>query len=207
MAPADIAVTLTTAALSGATTKTATLTVFLKFMATTKLKLGLISAIVILGVSTPLIVHYRPELKLQQVRQLLQPSPEQPAHSSEYYQQLHQMADGKERDVKTLGLAFHMYASDHNDQFPTTLEAVAGYFGQGRLSLTGTNDIDIFYKGPLAELGTNTAQGNFILFRDRQTWAGPDGKPTRVYGMADGSVQTVESDDNFRSWETEHSIQ
>jgi hypothetical protein len=204
MAPDGMAVTLTTKALLGAASKSGTLLTLLKIMTMTKLKVGVISAILIVGITTPLVVHYRARLRLEQASSPLQTS--QPVHSPQYYDQLHQMAGGKEKDVKTLGLAFHMYASDHNDQFPTNLEAVSSYFGKGKLSLTGTNDIDLFYQGPLAELGSNTDQGKFILFRDRQAWPGPDGKPTRVYGMADGSVQTLESDDNFKSWESAHSF-
>jgi hypothetical protein len=205
MAPNGMPATLTTTALSSAAAKSWTLLTFLKFIIMTKLKLSLISAIVIVCVTTPLIVHYRASLKLGASRPL-PPSGEQPSHSAEYFQRLHQMAADKERDVKALGRAFHIYASEHNDQFPTNLEAVATYLSDGKLSPTESNEIEIFYQGPLAELGSNPNQGEFILLRDRQAWKGPDGKPTRVYGMGDGSVQTVESDDNFKSWEAAHSF-
>jgi hypothetical protein len=204
MAPDGIAVTLTSTALSGAAAKSGALLTLLKILTMTKLKLGLISAIVIVVVTTPLIVHYRASLKLGTSRQL-SPSREQPPHSAEYFQRLHQMAADKERDVKALGRAFHIYASEHNDQFPTNLEAVETYLSDGKLSPT-EREIEIYYQGPLAELGSNPNQGEFILFRDKQAWAGPDGKPARVYGMGDGSVQTIESDDNFKSWEAPHSF-
>ena len=203
LAPVGMAVALTSTALSGVAAKTTTLLSLLKIMTMTKLKLAIFGAIVLVGVTTPLIVHYRDRLKEQLTGA---ESGAEPAHAPEYFRQLHQMAEAKEKDVKALGLAFRMYAGDHNDQFPTNLGAISGYFGKGRLALTGTNEIDLFYRGPIAELVTNSDQGRFILFRDRQAWAGPDGKPTRVYGMGDGSVQTIESDDNFQSWERAHSF-
>ena len=61
-APNGMAATLSTTALSGAAAKSGTLLALLKIMIMTKLKLGLISAIVIVGVTTPLIVHYRASL-------------------------------------------------------------------------------------------------------------------------------------------------
>ena len=144
--------------------------------------------------------------KLAKERPASQAKQDEPSHPPEYFQQLHLMAAGKESDVKVLGLIFRLYASDHNDQFPTNFEALAPYFEKQKLSLTGTNDIDLFYQGSLAELGTNADQSQIIVFRDRQTWAGPDGKSTRVYGMADGSVQTMESEDNFQAWEAGHTF-
>jgi hypothetical protein len=48
--------------------------------------------------------------------------------------------------------------------------------------------------------------GSIALVREKQTWLSPDGTPTRVYGMVNGLGQTVSSDDNFQSWESEHVI-
>jgi RNA polymerase sigma factor (sigma-70 family) len=203
LAPHGMAITLTTTAL-GAAAKSGTLLTFLKILTMTKLKLGLITAIVIVAVTTPLIVHYRTGLKLE--TSPLQTPREQPTHSADYFQRLHQMAGSKETDVKALGLAFRIYATEHNDRFPTNLKAAEPYLTDGKLSQTESNEIEIFYQGPLPELASDPNQGKFILFRDRQSWPGPDGKPTRVYGMGDGSVQTIESDDNFKSWEAAHSF-
>ena len=198
MAPQDMPAALTTTALSGATGKGATLLTILNIMTMTKLKIGLISAILIVSITTPLIVHNRGGLK-QVTSGVVSRSHDQPSHAPDYFRRLHQMAGDQERNMKELLLAFHTYASEHNDQFPTNLQAAASYLTDEKVSQTDRNQIEIFYQGPLAELGSNTEQGKFILFRDKRTWPGPDGKPTRVYGMGDGSVQTIESDDQVIS--------
>ena len=266
-APAGMAALLSKAALSGAAVHAGTIFTISKFMTMTKFIPCTVSAIVIAGVTTSLIVQHHAHLRQRETERALRwqagqlqeltaanqqlsdqidqmktqaglsapqmsellklraevgqlrrqtnelaklaqqnrPSPssaEAPTHTQEYFQQLHQMAGGKETDVKSLGLAFHLYAVDHDNKFPTNLEVLVPYFEKENLSLTGTNQIDLLYQESLAERGTN--QGQFIVFRDRQTWPGPDGKPTRVYGMGDGSVQTIESDDNFQAWEAAH---
>jgi len=44
------------------------------------------------------------------------------------------------------------------------------------------------------------------VIRERQTWIAPSGKRARVYGMADGRSEIIESDDDFKAWEAEHII-
>jgi len=126
------------------------------------------------------------------------PTPQPP----EYYEKLHQMAAGKPTDARNLATVFIIYASEHQNQVPTNLDQVATYLRNG-MSLTGTNEFDIVYQGSRDEL-KNIPSSSVALIRDRQTWLGPSGKMTRVYGLADGSGQIVESDDNFQSWEAEH---
>ena len=270
-APAGMAVLLSKTALSGAALHAGTFFTITKIMSITKFTPCIVSAIVIAGVTTSLVVQHRGQLRQRQTEAALRSqagqlqeltaanqqlsdqidqmktqaalsapqmsellrlrgevgqlrrktnelaklaqqserslsSPEAPSHTAEYYQQLHQMAGGKEIDVKNLGLAFRLYANDHDNSVPTNVEALAPYFVKQKISLTGTNDIDLLYEGSLAQLGTNMDQSQLVVFRDRQTWPGPDGKPTRVYGMADGSVQTIESDDNFQAWEAAHHV-
>jgi hypothetical protein len=125
-------------------------------------------------------------------------------HSPEYYEQLHQMAAVKPTEARNLATAFRMYASDHQNQVPSNLDQAAPYLRDG-MSLTGTNEFDIIYQGSLDEL-KNIPLSSVALIRSRQIWLGPSGKMTRVYGLADGSGQIVESDDNFQSWEEEHII-
>jgi hypothetical protein len=68
VAPAGLAATVATAALAGATTAvasgTGTMTV-LKFMTMTKLKLGIVGAIVVAGVTTPLVMQHQAQVKLR----------------------------------------------------------------------------------------------------------------------------------------------
>lgn len=121
----------------------------------------------------------------------------------EYYQRLHQLAGAKARDAVSLVTAFRMYASDHNDQFPSSLDQVAPYLRKQGLFSSGTNEFEIVYRGSLDEL-KRIPLASVALIRDRQVWIAPSGKTARVYGMANGAGQIVESDDNFQAWEAEH---
>jgi len=125
-------------------------------------------------------------------------------HPPEYYEQLHQAAAGKPTDARNLATAFRMYADDHQNQSPSNLDQVAPYLRNG-MSLTGTTEFDIVYQGSLDEL-KHIPLDSVALVRGRQAWLGPSGRIARVYGLADGSGQIVESDDNFQSWEAEHII-
>jgi RNA polymerase sigma factor (sigma-70 family) len=141
----------------------------------------------------------------RQLRGSQSADPNQSAHPPEYFEHLHQMAAGKEGDLRSLGVAFRLYAVDHGGQFPSNLDQMAPYFAKQHLSLTGTNEIDLLYQGSL-DLLSNASPGEVIVFRDQEVWRGPEGKWTRVYGMADGSTQAIESDDNFQSWEAKHTF-
>ena len=66
VAPAGLAATLTTASLATAVAGTATTLTLLKFMAMTKLKLGIISAVVVAGVATPLVIQHQAEIRLRE---------------------------------------------------------------------------------------------------------------------------------------------
>jgi hypothetical protein len=67
VAPAGLAATLTSASLTGAAGAGATLT----FMTLTKLKIGLISAMTIAGIATPLVIQHQTQVKLRQENQSL----------------------------------------------------------------------------------------------------------------------------------------
>jgi len=77
------------------------------------------------------------------------------------------------------------------------------YLRKQQWSLSGTNEFDIVYQGSLDEL-KDIPRGAVAIIRDRQSWTAPSGKQARLYGLADGSSQIVESDDNFAAWEAEH---
>jgi hypothetical protein len=126
------------------------------------------------------------------------PDPQPP----EYYEALHKMSAGKGKDAMNLALAFHMYAADHSGSVPSSLDQVASYLRDEHLTLSGTNDFEIVFRGSPEDLKVPT--GSIVVIRDRQIWPGPDGQPTRVYAMADGSVQTIRADDNFQAWEADH---
>lgn len=127
------------------------------------------------------------------------------SHPPEYWEQLHQLAGSKPFDAVRLTTAIKAYASDHAGRVPASLDLVETYVRKNGGAFTGINEFDLVYQGSLDQL-KNIPLGEVALIRDRQTWLAPGGKPARVYGMANGSGQIVESDDNFQAWEAEHII-
>src|SRR6266487_5632081 len=118
----------------------------------------------------------------------------------EYYKELFRVAGAKPIDGRNLSTALFTYALDHEGRFPSSLDQVAK-----ELSLSGTNKFDIIYHGSLDEL-KGIPRGSVAVIRERQTWIAPSGKRARVYGMADGRSDIIESDDDFKAWEAEHII-
>lgn len=82
------------------------------------------------------------------------------------------------------------------------MDEVAAICAKEHLALSGTNQFEMVFRGSPADVKIPRSQ--IALFRDRQVWPGPDGKPRRIYVMADGSVQSIQADDNFQAWEREH---
>jgi hypothetical protein len=147
----------------------------------------------------------RSQLKSNRQARASQPASKPESHPPEYYKQLGRMAGARPVDARNLSTAFGMYALDHQGQFPSSVEQVATYLGD--LPLSGTNQFDIVYRGSRAELELKgIPKGAVALFRDRQTWIAPSGKRARVYGMANGMSEIIESDDDFKAWEAEHII-
>ena len=70
-APAGLGVSISSAALASAAAGTGTPLSLLKFMATTKLKFGMISAIMVAGVAIPLVIYHQAEVKLNEENQSL----------------------------------------------------------------------------------------------------------------------------------------
>ncbi len=118
----------------------------------------------------------------------------------EYYKELLRVAGAKPIDGRNLSTAFFVYALDHEGRFPSSLDQVAK-----ELPLSGTNTFDIIYHGSLDEL-KGIPRGSVAVIRERQTWIAPSGKRARVYGMANGASEVIESDDDFKAWEAEHII-
>jgi len=133
-----------------------------------------------------------------------QSAPYQAPHPPEYYEELYRLSGGKTSDGRILGIAFAMYAMDHDGRFPSTMDEAATYCGKDNMKLTGTNEFEILFKGATGDL--KVPRSEVIVCRDRQTWRAPSGKMARIYITADGAVQTIESDDNFQAWEAAHII-
>jgi hypothetical protein len=132
------------------------------------------------------------------------PAPKtEPPHTEEYWQQLHQLANSRVGDVLSLGIATADYAYEHQGHFPASTDQVAPYLQKEGRAFTGTNQFDYIYQGTLDDL-QGIPRAAIAVMRERQTFLAPSGKSARVYGMANGAGQIVESDDNFKAWEAEH---
>jgi len=117
-------------------------------------------------------------------------------------------AEFKEQTIERMNhqkqwlLSFHMYANDHNDQFPATFEQAAGAQHTESLLDFATNNFEIAYQGAVKGL---TNPGETIVFREKQARRSPKGDWIKVYGFADGHVEThAEPDGNFEAWEKQH---
>jgi len=100
---------------------------------------------------------------------------------------------------KQWALSFHIYAQDHGDRFPTTFDQAAGKQRMESLLDFATNNLEILYQGSVKGI---TNAGQTILFREKQARHSPKGEWIKVYGFADGHVEThTEADGNFEAWE------
>jgi RNA polymerase sigma factor (sigma-70 family) len=102
-------------------------------------------------------------------------------------------------NMKQLGLAMRVYATDNNGQFPTNVESL-----QNKLPPQNYGD---YFKFEFANVGVarsvnNPEHANMPELRERIAHQAPDGTWQRIYGFADGSVQTATSyNGNFDAWE------
>ncbi len=134
-----------------------------------------------------------------------QPSSEEDAVTA----QVRSVAIAKMNDSKRVLLSFLTFAHDNREQLPANFEQAQAYLksgaGQaGGTGLTGTNDFEVLYTGPLNAI-TNPA--STILIRDRVPWQGPNGTWVRSYGFADGHSEVPKSvDGNYDDWERQHIV-
>lgn len=130
-------------------------------------------------------------------------------------EQAKQIGIAKMNYVKRWALAFHMYAGDHDDQFPPTLAAAADYFG----SVDPPGDVDpavyaalqpdhyeVMYHGSLSEIPN---PGMTILLREKEAIPDQTGLgAVRAYGFADGHSEIHRAPDgDFTAWEAERIVQ
>ena len=71
VAPAGLAATLTTASIAGTAAGTGTTFTFLKLITMSKLQMGIISAVVVGGIATPLVMQYQSRAELREARAML----------------------------------------------------------------------------------------------------------------------------------------
>ncbi|MBX3748432.1 MAG: sigma-70 family RNA polymerase sigma factor [Verrucomicrobiae bacterium] len=100
-------------------------------------------------------------------------------------------------DMKQLGLGARIFATDNEDVLPRSFDQLTGIV-DGRIDL----DRFEFYPQPriISEL-----EPQLFIFREKAPRPRPGGGWVRVYTLADGSVQSLESDtEDFSRIEREH---
>lgn len=137
-----------------------------------------------------------------------QPQTAADANSKEYRKQLHEMADEKTGVANALSLALGRYAYYHHGDFPSNWDQDGLSLsrpGGAKLPPNATNEFEIIYQGSRNDL-TNVPWGAVAVIREWKSWPTPSGNRAKVYGMASGEAEVVESDDNFQAWEAEHIV-
>ena len=99
-------------------------------------------------------------------------------------------------DLKHLGLAARIFATDHQDVLPTDFSQI--------LNIVPALDLSAYEFIPHSRAIAET-EPEVILFREKQPRRQPDGTWSRAYTLVDGSVQQVSSPDgDFHEWESKH---
>ena len=119
-------------------------------------------------------------------------------------EQQKQMAIAKMIYAKNWMLAWHLYASEHHDQFPTNFEEATSFLpasSRDQPNLT-TDQFEILYQGAK----TNVLEPNkTIVLREKEATQSLDGGWHRAYAFADGHSEIHKADNgDFAPWEAEH---
>src|ERR1035437_6465631 len=106
--------------------------------------------------------------------------------------------------TKYVALAMRMYAADNNDQYPTNLDLTLRYLNSGYTNGWGGISINSF---EMINIGSiNQRYPQMLMLRELTPRQAPDGTWERVYGLADGSVQTISGNErDFADYEKQHS--
>lgn len=92
--------------------------------------------------------------------------------------------------MKLLGLAARIYATDNNDVLPKSFDEIKNVVAQSYDGTwQGEIPLDHFEFFPHHERTISEREPQLILFREKVARQGPNGTWTRVYTLADGSVQ------------------
>ncbi|MEP6663871.1 MAG: hypothetical protein ABJC04_09430, partial [Verrucomicrobiota bacterium] len=99
--------------------------------------------------------------------------------------------------MKQLGLALRLYAQDHNNQYATNFDQMKNEIPPKFPGHVGLDAFEFVNAGLV-----NETMLDIITFRERIPSRTPAGTWERVYTLADGSVQKIESPDgNFDEFE------
>ncbi len=92
--------------------------------------------------------------------------------------------------IKHLGLAARIYANDHRERFPGSFKDMAEILGTSEPGGLPLDQFE-FFPQPRAIF---EVEPQLFIFREKQPRQRPDGRWERIYGLADGSAQTLESE-------------
>jgi hypothetical protein len=120
--------------------------------------------------------------------------------------------------MKTLCLAMRLFAEDHDKQYATNFNQLSAEFGPSDLIKDKFGNFAFapdrinmnFFE--FVNIGrVNTSTTNAIIFREKVPRVAPNGWWYRVYGLADGSVESVFGDEQgdekkFTEYEMKHSV-
>ncbi|HTH47485.1 MAG TPA: sigma-70 family RNA polymerase sigma factor [Candidatus Limnocylindria bacterium] len=116
-------------------------------------------------------------------------------------------------ESKLLVLGFLLFASDHHEQFPDSLETALALVKTNQnfsdqaavLSALQTEDFELLYSGSVLAIANPSSA---IVLRERAAWQNPQGGWMRTYAFADGHSEVHRSDDgDFSAWEAQHQVQ
>ena len=116
-------------------------------------------------------------------------------------------------EARLLVMGFHLFASNHHDQSPDSLETALAQVKANRdfadqaevLSALQTEDFELMFSGSLLDIANPSSA---IVLRERAGWQSPKGGWMRTYGFADGHSEVHRSDDgDFSAWEAQHQVQ
>ncbi len=143
------------------------------------------------------------KLREQDKRSLPKPDENAKAAAPEPLDPAQQLAMSKMNYGKQWMLAFIMYSSEHQGQFPASFDQAASFFQNSSPDTNRTPaELQIMYLGTSAAI---TNPGSTIVIRGQQPWQTPDGGWVNDYGFADGHVEIHrENDGNFEAWEKQH---
>jgi RNA polymerase sigma factor (sigma-70 family) len=106
-----------------------------------------------------------------------------------------------ENAMKMVGISLRLYSGDNGGQFPTNLLQLTSELGPYTNTWT-LGGIDLWSFDFVNAGAVSLEHPNMVALRERLARQAPDGTWQRIYGFADGSVQTATSyDGNFDAWE------
>jgi hypothetical protein len=103
-------------------------------------------------------------------------------------------------------LAFHMFAGNNRDQFPSTFDEARPFLPAEAAAETNltTGQFEIVYRGPATNM---TSPSLVVVLREKQPRRAYNGGWSRAHGFADGHSEiTFSPDGNFDAWEKRHII-